>query len=211
MIRGALLTLLSAGPKYGYQLKSEFEASTGAAWALNIGQVYSTLRRMERDDVIVALGEDDEGRPCYELSAAGREELANWMAQPVRRSVATRDEVTMKILMVAATGVVDIATPIAVQRAESMRVLQEATATRRGATNPADRLHLDWLIVNTNAELRWLDLAEEQLTGHRPHLGNVEAGRPEPPAGSAPAPVGGERMATESDLETGLNNDGVDV
>lgn len=168
MIRGALLALLDREPKYGYQLRSEFEASTGVAWSLNIGQVYTTLQRMERDGAVSALGSDDDGRARYELTADGREELAAWLSAPVRRSVATRDEVTMKILMTAATGVVDVAAPIAVQRSESMQVLQEATAARTAATNLADRLHLDWLIANTNAELRWLDQAEEQLAAQKP-------------------------------------------
>jgi len=165
MIRGALLTLLSEGPKYGYQLKSEFEASTGAAWALNIGQVYNTLGRMERDGAVEPLGEDDEGRPRYQLSSAGRAELDQWLGGAVERSVASRDEVTMKVLMAAATGVVDPAGPIAVQRAASQRTLQDATAARVAAAHVADRLHLDRLIVTTAAELRWLDIAEQVLEG----------------------------------------------
>lgn len=165
MIREALLALLSGGPKYGYQLKSEFEASTGAAWALNIGQVYSTLKRLERDALIVALDEDDERRARYELSAAGREELSRWLNTAVERSVATRDEVTMKVLMTAATALASPAQPIATQRTASIRVLQEATMARNAASNVADRLHLERLIVNTAAELRWLDIAEEELCG----------------------------------------------
>ncbi len=180
MVRGALLALLQGGAKYGYQLKSEFEASTGAAWALNIGQVYSTLRRMERDEVVTALGSDDEGRARYELTANGHQELEAWLSSPVRRSVATRDELTMKVLMSAATGVIDVAEPIAVQRAESMQVLQEATAARQATTNLADRLHLDWLIATTNAELRWLDQAEDQLAGQEPLLAPAEPKDSEP-------------------------------
>lgn len=178
MIRGALLALLQREAKYGYQLKSEFETSTGTAWSLNIGQVYSTLQRMERDGVVLALGSDDEGRSRYELTAAGREELATWLGSPVRRSVATRDEVTMKVLMAAATGAVDVTHPIAVQRAESMQVLQEATAARRESTSIPDRLHLDWLIASTGAELRWLDQAENQLAGLAPTLAETSDSEP---------------------------------
>jgi hypothetical protein len=46
-IRHGLLALLAQGPRYGYQLRAEFEASTGATWPLNIGQVYSTLRTLQ--------------------------------------------------------------------------------------------------------------------------------------------------------------------
>ena len=163
MIRQALLSLLEAEPKYGYQLKSEFEAATGTAWLLNIGQVYNTLSRMERDGAIAGIGDDDEGRPLYEITADGQTELAAWMTDTVARSTSTRDEVTMKVLMAAATGAADPAGVIATQRQASMDLLQQTTATRAAATSMADRLHLERLIVLTNAELRWLDLAEQTL------------------------------------------------
>ena len=38
-----LLALLSEGPKYGLQLREEFEGGTGEVWPLNVGQVYKTL------------------------------------------------------------------------------------------------------------------------------------------------------------------------
>ncbi|MEM9132760.1 MAG: PadR family transcriptional regulator [Actinomycetota bacterium] len=167
VIRGALLALLNDRAKYGYQLKSEFEASTGSAWALNIGQVYSTLKRMERDGVVLGLGQDEEGRPRYQLTAEGREELAGWLSAAVERSVSSRDEVTMKVLMAAATGAGDPTLCIAVQREVSMQTLQTATVARDTATSLADRLHLERLIVSCTAELRWLDIAEEALAGGR--------------------------------------------
>ena len=191
VIRGAILALLGEGPKYGYQLKSEFEASTGAAWALNIGQVYSTLQRMERDEVVAGLGEDDEGRPRYELTAAGREELDRWFTTAVERSVATRDEVTMKVLMAAATGVRPVAQPIAVQRAASMQVLQESTVARNLAQSVADRLHLERLIALTTAELRWLDIAQEELDGDLT-----------PPAAPMARPAAGSHDSEPAGIET---------
>ena len=54
-----LLALLSQGPKYGLQLREEFEAGTGEVWPLNVGQVYKTLGRLERD----GLAESDGHRP----------------------------------------------------------------------------------------------------------------------------------------------------
>lgn len=210
VIRGAILALLSAGPKYGYQLKSEFESSTGAAWALNVGQVYSTLKRMDRDGVVVGLGEDDEGRPRYELTAAGREELDRWFSTAVERSVAARDEVTMKVLMAAATGMRSAAGPIEVQRAASMQVLQESTVARNLATSVADRLHLERLIATTTAELRWLDIAEEELASFdAAAAGSGTAGArragTDAPAGDEIAPVDDEiaRQGSGSSPGTG--------
>src|SRR5258707_6368938 len=62
-VRHALLALLSEGPKYGLQLREEFEANTGQVWPLNVGQVYTTLQRLERDGLVTALGDGEEVEP----------------------------------------------------------------------------------------------------------------------------------------------------
>jgi DNA-binding PadR family transcriptional regulator len=67
-IRHGLLALLEEGPRYGYQLKSEFESRTGSTWPLNVGQVYTTLGRLERDGLVSPAGED--ARSCGSGSAA---------------------------------------------------------------------------------------------------------------------------------------------
>ena len=51
-----VLALLSDGPKYGLQLRHEFEARTGEVWPLNVGQVYTTLQRFERDGLVASDG-----------------------------------------------------------------------------------------------------------------------------------------------------------
>ena len=60
-VRHALLALLSEGPKYGLQLRQEFEARTGEVWPLNVGQVYTTLQRLERDGLVESDDADAEG------------------------------------------------------------------------------------------------------------------------------------------------------
>ncbi|MFD0851631.1 PadR family transcriptional regulator, partial [Actinomadura adrarensis] len=90
-IRHGLLALLTQGPRYGYQLRAEFEASTGATWPLNIGQVYSTLSRLERDDLVVSSGADEDGRHVYEITTAGEEDVRRWFGTPVARSDRPRD------------------------------------------------------------------------------------------------------------------------
>src|ERR1700719_4282009 len=60
-VRHALLALLSEGPKYGLQLREEFEANTGQVWPLNVGQVYTTLQRFERDGLVVAASDAESG------------------------------------------------------------------------------------------------------------------------------------------------------
>ena len=57
-VKQALLALLEQEPMYGYQLRTEFEARTGSAWPLNVGQVYTTLTRLERDGLVEPAGAD---------------------------------------------------------------------------------------------------------------------------------------------------------
>src|SRR3984893_14884881 len=57
----ALLALLAEGPKYGLQLREEFEAGSGEVWLLNVGQVYKTLGRLERDGLAEADGTGQDG------------------------------------------------------------------------------------------------------------------------------------------------------
>ena len=70
---------------YGYQLRAEFEARTGATWPLNVGQVYTTLSRLERDGLVEPAGEDDDGhaRLPDHRRRAGRGRA--WFATPVGR------------------------------------------------------------------------------------------------------------------------------
>jgi len=163
MIKEALLSLLAKGPSYGYQLKIEFEEATGNAWPLNVGQVYTTLSRMERDGLVTSIGEDEEGRPSYEITHKGNEELLGWLTDSVERTISTRDELSMKILMATATDVVNPEKTIAAQRRSSMQSLQDATERRRKSNSQADILHIERLIANLKAELTWLDIAEERI------------------------------------------------
>ena len=70
-VRHGLLALLERGARYGYQLRAEFEEATGGTWPLNIGQVYTTLSRLERDGLVRALPESDGGQRPYEITDDG--------------------------------------------------------------------------------------------------------------------------------------------
>ena len=76
-VRHALLALLSEGPKYGLQLRQEFEERTGEVWPLNVGQVYTTLQRLERDGLVESDNEAEAGaQKSFRITGAGAAELA---------------------------------------------------------------------------------------------------------------------------------------
>lgn len=160
-VKEGLLALLREHAKHGYQLKGEFEAATGQVWPLNIGQVYSSLQRLERDD-LVALDAEHDDRRSYRITAEGLEFLRAWLLRPVPRDGETRDEVTMKVLMAAVSGAARVDELVARQREETMAALQRFTR-HKGATSPSDfatLVQLDRLILRCRAELDWLDLVE---------------------------------------------------
>ncbi|WP_432991349.1 PadR family transcriptional regulator [Dactylosporangium sp. CA-233914] len=164
-IRHGLLALLRRGPMHGYQLRSSFEESTGGTWPLNIGQVYTTLARLERDELVRALPEAEGQRP-YEITAAGRAEVAAWFATPVERADRPRDELAVKLALAITTPGVDVAAVVQAQRTASMRAMQEYTRMKRSAEAPGDlpwRLVLDAMVFQAEAELRWLDHCESSL------------------------------------------------
>ena len=165
-IRQGLLALLADQPMYGAQLRSEFEARTGGTWPLNVGQVYQTLARLDRDGLVVELGDDDEGRTTYGLTDAGRAEVDRWWTQPVDRESTPRNELAIKLALAVTVPGVDVTRIVQAQRTATMRQLRDLTRIKSSTTGDADRTQLAWLLVVENlifgaeSEVRWLDHVE---------------------------------------------------
>ena len=168
-VRHSLLALLEQGPMYGYGLKSEFEAVTGRMWPLNVGQVYTTLARVERDGLVEADVEAD-GQKVYRLTDAGREELERWFSGPVSRDVVPRHELAIKLIFAVRSQTADVHAVIQHQRAATVRSLQELTRLKgdEGTDDLAWTLTLDGLLFQGEAEIRWLDLCEARLARTAP-------------------------------------------
>jgi DNA-binding PadR family transcriptional regulator len=168
MVRNGLLALLERGPMYGYQLRSEFEASTGATWPLNVGQVYTTLARLERDGLVAPVGDaDPDGRVTYRITDAGRAEVSQWFSTPVNGESRPRDELAIKLAMALTTPGVDAHRVIQTQRTATLRSLQDLTRLKARADEVADAawlLVLESMIFKAEAEVRWLDHCEVRIT-----------------------------------------------
>ncbi|MFY1700991.1 PadR family transcriptional regulator [Micromonospora sp. WMMA1923] len=170
-IRHGLLALLERGQMYGYQLRAAFEESTGSTWPLNIGQVYTTLARLERDGLVRPLPESDAGQRPYEITDAGRADLALWFATPISRTDRPRDELAIKLALALTTPGVDVRSVVQNQRGATMRTLQELTRLKYASDRPEDlpwRLVLDSMVFQAEAEIRWLDHCETSLLRYRP-------------------------------------------
>jgi DNA-binding PadR family transcriptional regulator len=180
-VRQALLALLDEQPMYGAQLRSQFERRTGGTWPLNVGQVYQTLTRLERDGLVEAAGAaDEEGRIAYRLTEAGRAASASWWTTPVDRADAPRDELVIKLALAVTVPGVDVPRVVQAQRTQTLRQLQDLTRLKQRADDQQDLawlLVLDNLVFAAEAEIRWLDHVESRLLRQR---GRAPAVSPEP-------------------------------
>jgi DNA-binding PadR family transcriptional regulator len=167
-VRQSLLAILDQAPCYGYQLRGEFETRTGGTWPLNIGQVYTTLDRLERDALVTRDGADDEGRVRYAITTAGSTEVRGWLSRPVIRQQ-VRDELAMKLAIACTLPGVDVPALIQAQRTATLSVLQDLTRTKSAQAAPASSSDLAWslvvesMIFAVEAEARWLDHAEATI------------------------------------------------
>ncbi|MEW1952588.1 PadR family transcriptional regulator [Terrabacter sp. NPDC080008] len=170
-VRQGLLALLAEEPMYGARLRSEFEARTGGTWPLNVGQVYTTLSRLERDGLVEPVGgADDEGRIAYRLTAAGCDEIASWWLTPVDRDSTPRDELVIKLALAVTSPGIDVHRVVQTQRTATLRHLRDLTRLKSRATDDPDANDLAWLLVLENllfaaeSEVRWLDHVESTLS-----------------------------------------------
>jgi DNA-binding PadR family transcriptional regulator len=165
-VRYALLALLSEGPKHGFQLRQEFEAGTGEVWPLNVGQVYTTLQRLERDGLVESDETDDGGpqRP-YRITPAGEEELATWLQTPPSTSGPPRDELVIKVLVALRVAWGDVSDLLQVHRRQLVERMQEYTRLKEEMTDDEVALGLvvDAELFRIDGIVRWLDAADGRL------------------------------------------------
>lgn len=168
-IRHALLALLSAGPKYGLQLRQEFEAGTGEIWPLNVGQVYTTLQRLERDGLVRSDDERDEGpKKAYRITSDGEHELGRWLRTPPDVTAPPRDELVIKVLVALHVPGVDVGELLQVHRRQLVEVMQRYTRLKEHAADNevGASLVIDAELFRIDAVVRWLDAAESRLKRH---------------------------------------------
>lgn len=165
-VKHSLLALLIDGPRYGAALRSDFEARTGHTWPLNVGQVYTTLGRLERDGLVTSQDRSasDDSTIAYALTDAGRAEVERWWTSPVDRSGDSRDQLAIKLAMAVTVPGVDIGHVVQVQRVATIGRLQHLTRLKRSTRTNSDDLPwtlvLDHMTFTAEAEVRWLDHVE---------------------------------------------------
>jgi DNA-binding PadR family transcriptional regulator len=163
----ALLALLREGPKYGLRLQSDFESRTGEVWPLNVGQVYTTLQRLERDGLVEADGEGERSQKQkrYRITPAGARELSDWLRTPPELVPPPRDELVIKVLIALQVPGIDIHELLQVHRRHVIEVMQRYTRIKAEAAEEDVPLALvaDAELFRLEAIVRWLDAADVRL------------------------------------------------
>ena len=161
----AVLALLREGPKYGLRLQSEFESRTGKVWPLNIGQVYTTLQRLERDGLVEATGEGERSQKRYRITAAGASELSDWLRTPPELVPPPRDELVIKVLVALQVPGIDMHELLQVHRRYVIEVMQRYTRIKADAAEEDLPLALvaDAELFRLEGIVRWLDAADVRL------------------------------------------------
>src|SRR3979409_950621 len=167
-VRHALLALLSEGPKYGLQLRQEFEDRTGEVWPLNVGQVYTDLQRVEPDGLGAADDSDsDEEGPqrAFRITGDGAAELATWLRTPPDLTSPPRDELVIKVLVALRVPGVDVHEVVQMHRRYLVELMQQWT---RFKGDEAEQVLGFVLVVaaelfRLDSVIRWLDAADGRI------------------------------------------------
>jgi DNA-binding PadR family transcriptional regulator len=161
----ALLALLSAGPKYGLRLQIEFESRTGEVWPLNVGQVYTTLQRLERDGLVESDDEGERSQKRYRITSAGELDLADWLRTPPELVPPPRDELVIKVLVALEVPGTDVHEILQVHRRHVIEVMQRYTRIKAavGEHDVALALVADAELFRLEGIVRWLDAADVRL------------------------------------------------
>ena len=176
-VKYAIMGLLADGPLHGYELKAAYEGELVPESQLNVGQVYTTLDRLDRDGLVAHGLVRQPVRPdkkVYELTRDGRKELREWLATPSRPELDLRNETFLKLMLARRLKGFDALEVLAVERRGCMERLHEIEFARARADTDGAPLQtmllLELAALKISSFLKWLDRCEELFkreTGRR--------------------------------------------
>ena len=176
-IKYALLAILAERDLHGYELKSSFDEKVGAFWSLNFGQIYSTLDRLEKDELVTHDRETQERRPdrkIFRITAQGRQAVAEWLTTPVGKVRALRDEFFIKLVFMDKGDPAPILQLIEKQKSLYIKQMSQLTQRKLDLKRQAQGVHtltaellIDAGLFHAEADIRWLDLCASKITAAR--------------------------------------------
>ncbi len=191
-VKHGLLAVLDRRSMHGYDLRRELETELGPAWAVNYGQIYSTLERLVRDGLVVqsetVSSSEAPDRKLYTVTPAGRAELRRWFLTPVSGSATGRDELYAKVVLGLSSDI-DVEQVVQAQRKEELRRIGSLTKLKDTLDPDLELpavLELDLAILKTETSIKWLDVAEARIRRVRGSGANAVRRGPGGLGGTAP-------------------------
>ena len=172
-VKYAVLGILAEKDLHGYELKSNFDEKVGEFWSLNYGQIYTTLDRLEKEELVTHDRQSQERRPdrkIYSITAKGKKELLEWLSNPVNKVRALRDEFFIKLVFMDRKNPGPILELIDKQKMlylkQMNRLTQQKVALKKRAEDPTaltTELLMDAGLFHAEADIRWLTLCESKI------------------------------------------------
>jgi DNA-binding PadR family transcriptional regulator len=169
MQQEVVLAMLAKEPSHGYQLRARFDEALGVLGdSINAGQIYVTLRRLEKAGLVARVDTDRSSdradRKLYELTAAGQERVTEWLTE-VTWPKPDLAEFHLKLVAAAAGRLADPIAIVDAQRRELLRRLRDAQRAAMGEVADSDgALLLEGVVLRLQADLRWLEACESTWT-----------------------------------------------
>lgn len=168
-LKYGVLGLLSKEPLHGYEVKHRFESMLGGTWDVNIGQIYTTLQRLERDGLVRPAGpRGDRGKLLYELSLEGRKALDRWLAEPELGPEQLHEDIYVKLLLATRIANGDLQPILARQKRAYLQRLRDLNQLEERARRDG-RLDLARLVrgalLHTEADVKWIDELSSERFG----------------------------------------------
>jgi DNA-binding PadR family transcriptional regulator len=160
-LKYGVLGLLTGEPLHGYEVKNRFEAMLGGTWEVNIGQIYTTLQRLERDGLVRPAGpRGDRGKQTYEISPQGRRSLEQWLAEPDSGPQSLHEDIYVKLLLATRIANGDLGPLLGRQKRAYLQRLRDLNRLEERARRDG-RIDLARLVrgalLHTEADLKWID------------------------------------------------------
>jgi DNA-binding PadR family transcriptional regulator len=172
MQQEVVLAMLAKEPSHGYELRARLRQALGPLGeALNPGQIYVTLTRLEKADLVSSDRSsglaDRPDRKVYALTPNGQQRVAEWLAE-VDWPKPDLAEFHLKLIAAAAAGLADPISIVDTQRRELLRRLRDAQRAAMAEPEGSDAaLLLEGIVLRLQADLRWLEACEQSWTGRR--------------------------------------------
>jgi DNA-binding PadR family transcriptional regulator len=173
-VQDVVLAMLAKEPSHGYQLRSRLRDALGPLGeAMNAGQIYVTLGRLEKAGLVTSEREpglpDRPDRKVYALTPAGQQRVAGWLSEVTWPGPAPA-EFHLKLVAAAAGRLADPLSIVDAQRRELLRLLRDAQrAAMEEPDGSAAGLVLEGVTLRLQADLRWLEACERHWADRARH------------------------------------------